>query len=69
VELAAAHLRPGGLFISDNVLWHGRVLPGGHDGNAATDAILEFTRRLFAHPAFFTTILPVRDGLAVALRR
>src|SRR5215470_745046 len=35
VDLAYAHLRPGGLFISDNVLWSGRVLEGESDGSAA----------------------------------
>ena len=69
VDLAYAHLRPGGLFISDNVLWAGRVLPGEDDGKPATRGILEFTRRLMAHPGFVTTINPTRDGVAVALRR
>ena len=36
VDLAYAHLRPGGLFITDNVLWSGRVLEGEDDGTAAT---------------------------------
>ena len=36
VELAYAHLRPGGLFITDNVLWSGRVLEGEDDGSPAT---------------------------------
>jgi len=69
VDLAYAHLRPGGLFITDNVLWHGCVLPGRDDGSAATRGVLEFTRRLFAHPGFLTRIDPTRDGVAVALRR
>jgi caffeoyl-CoA O-methyltransferase len=68
VDLAYAHLRPGGLFITDNVLWHGRVLAGESDGTAATRGILEFTQRLFAHSGFLTRIDPTRDGVAVALR-
>jgi caffeoyl-CoA O-methyltransferase len=68
VELAHAHLRPGGLFISDNVLWSGRVLEGESDGSAATKGIQEFTRRLFAHQGFLTAINPTRDGVAVAVR-
>jgi len=66
VELAHAHLRPGGLFISDNVLWSGRVLDGESDGSADTQGIQEFTRRLFGHRGFLTTINPTRDGVAVA---
>ena len=68
VDLAYRHLRPGGLFISDNVLWSGKVLPGRHDRTPATGGILEFTRRLLAHPGFLTSINPTRDGVAVALR-
>jgi caffeoyl-CoA O-methyltransferase len=68
VDLAHAHLRPGGLFLTDNVLWSGRVLAGEDDGSAATAGVKEFTRRLFGHSGFLTTIDPVRDGLAVALR-
>ena len=68
VDLAYAHLRPGGLFITDNVLWSGRVLSGRDDGKAATRGVVEFTRRLMAHPGFLTSINPTRDGVAVALR-
>ena len=68
VELAHAHLRPGGLFITDNVLWSGRVLAGEDDGGKDTAGVKEFTRRLLAHPGFLTAINPTRDGVAVALR-
>ena len=68
VDLAYAHLRPGGLFLTDNVLWSGRVLDGEDDGSPATRGVREFTRRLFAHPGFLTAIDPTRDGLAVALK-
>lgn len=68
VDLAHAHLRPGGLFITDNVLWSGRVLEGEDDGSAMTRGVKEFTRRLLAHRGFLTAIDPTRDGVAVALR-
>lgn len=69
VDLAYDRLRRGGLFITDNVLWSGRVLPGGDDGSPATRGVVAFTERLFAHPGFVTTIEPTRDGVAVALKR
>jgi predicted O-methyltransferase YrrM len=68
VDLAYDHLRPGGLMITDNVLWSGRILEGKDDGSKMTRGIQEFTRRLFAHKGFLTTINPTRDGVAVALR-
>jgi predicted O-methyltransferase YrrM len=67
IELAYQHLRRGGLFITDNIFWHGRIFNGQDD--AATLGVIEFTRRILAHPGFTTTIYPVRDGIAVALRR
>jgi predicted O-methyltransferase YrrM len=69
VDLAHAHLRTGGLFITDNVLWSGRVLPGEDDGTVSTRGVLDFTERLLRHPGFLTTIEPTRDGVAVALKR
>jgi len=68
VDLAHQHLRKGGLFITDNVLWSGRVLEPEKDHSASTRGVVEFTRRLFAHPGFVTSIHPTRDGVAVALK-
>jgi caffeoyl-CoA O-methyltransferase len=67
LPLVSSHLRRGGLFITDNVLWSGRVTAKDpKDEN--TRAIQEFNQRLYAMKEFFTTILPLRDGLAVAMR-
>jgi predicted O-methyltransferase YrrM len=68
VDLAYEHLRPGGLFITDNVLWSGRILPGRDDGSAATRGVAEFTRRLMEHKGFLASVNPTRDGVAVAVR-
>jgi caffeoyl-CoA O-methyltransferase len=67
LRLVAPRLRKGGLFITDNVLWSGRVAEKNPD--ARTKAILEFNRKLYDAPEFYTTILPLRDGLAVALKK
>jgi caffeoyl-CoA O-methyltransferase len=56
------------LFITDNVLWSGRVAEK-KSKEPRTKAILEFNRLLYDSADFFTTILPIRDGLAVALKR
>jgi caffeoyl-CoA O-methyltransferase len=67
LRLVAPRLRKGGLFITDNVLWSGRVAEK-NPKSAQTKAILEFNRQLYNSADFFTTILPIRDGLAVALK-
>jgi caffeoyl-CoA O-methyltransferase len=68
LRLVAPRLRKGGLFITDNVLWSGRVAEKNPQ-EATTKAILEFNRKLSDSAEFYTTILPIRDGLAVALKR
>ncbi len=67
-KLAVPRLRKGGLFVTDNVLWSGRVAEK-KPTEPRTKAILEFNRLLYASPDLFTTILPVRDGVAVAVKR
>lgn len=68
LRLISPRLRKGGLFITDNVLWSGRVAEK-NPTDAKTKAILEFNRKLYDSKEFFTTILPIRDGLAVALKK
>lgn len=68
LRLVAPRLRKGGLFITDNVLWSGRVAEK-NPSDTRTKAILEFNRKLYDAPEFYTTILPIRDGLAVALKK
>jgi len=66
-RLALPRLRKGGLFVTDNVLWSGKVAQKNPD--QITKAILEFNRLLYGSPDLFTTILPIRDGVAVAIKR
>jgi len=67
-RLALPRLRKGGLFVTDNVLWSGKVAdPKNKD--TSTKAILEFNRLLYGSPDLFTTILPIRDGVAVAIKK
>ena len=67
-RLASSRLRKGGLFITDNVLWSGRVADP-RNKEASTKAIRELNQVLYASPEFFTTIMPIRDGVAVAMKR
>jgi predicted O-methyltransferase YrrM len=66
VDQAYKKLKPGGLFITDNVLWHGKVLT--EDSSPGTKGIKEFTRLLLAHDGFFTTIIPIRDGISLSVK-
>jgi caffeoyl-CoA O-methyltransferase len=67
-RVALPRLRKGGLFIADNALWSGKVAEE-RPSEASTKAIIEFNRLLYTTPDLFTTILPIRDGVAVAVKR
>jgi caffeoyl-CoA O-methyltransferase len=68
LRLATPRLKKGGLFVTDNVLWSGKVAEKNpKDSN--TKAIREFNRLLYNSPDLFTTIIPLRDGVAVAIKK
>jgi predicted O-methyltransferase YrrM len=75
-RLVPERVRKGGLFVTDNVLWNGRVAraASGQNGSdkelstPATKGIVEFNRLLYSSKDFFTSMLPLRDGVAVSLR-
>ncbi|NIP37978.1 MAG: O-methyltransferase [Candidatus Dadabacteria bacterium] len=66
VELAAEKLSPGGLLITDNMLWFGRVL--SEDNSPSTVGVKKFTELLFSRKDFMTTIIPIRDGISISLK-
>ena len=66
IDIVAPKLRKGGLFITDNLIWSGKVCQEKPD--QTTGAIIEFTRRLYRDKRFFTTIMPVRDGISLSVR-
>jgi predicted O-methyltransferase YrrM len=65
-------LRPGGLLVTDNVLWAGRVVPGFAATDAADDntrAIASYNDRLANHPELLTAVVPLRDGVSISVKR
>lgn len=64
---AVPRLRRGGLFVSDNALWFGRVTEKAQDAN--TRGIQQFNRLLYSSRELFPVILPLRDGVAVCRKR
>jgi caffeoyl-CoA O-methyltransferase len=66
-RLALPRLKSGGLFITDNVLWSGKLRQPNPDAKAK--AILEFNKLIYESPDLFTTILPIRDGVSVCVKK
>jgi len=67
-RLAVPRVRLGGLFITDNVLWYGRSARPTVKGDNDTAAVKKFNRLLCRSPRLCTTMIPLRDGLAVCQR-
>ena len=59
-------VRVGGLLVTDNVLWSGEVVKARAD--AETRAIRAYNDALAADSRFASVILPLRDGVSVALK-
>lgn len=66
LTLVTPMLRSGGLLISDNVLWSGKVTQNAADEDLDTKVLQEFNKTLGQHPEYQTVLLPVRDGLSIA---
>ena len=74
-NMVAARVRKGGLFITDNALWHGDVAyAAGNpelqntEPDRSTKGVVELNRLLYSSQDWYTTIVPLRDGVAVAIR-
>jgi predicted O-methyltransferase YrrM len=72
LDRLVALLRPGGLLVSDNVLWNGEVVPGlvesPRRSAPETHAIASYNRRLASDRRLLTTFIPLRDGIALSAR-
>jgi predicted O-methyltransferase YrrM len=64
---AAHRVRMRGLLIADNVLWSGRVADASVT-DEKTEGVRSFNKLLYADKRYYSTILPLRDGIAVGLR-
>jgi predicted O-methyltransferase YrrM len=65
-------LRPGGLLVTDNVLWDGEVVPGFLPkpvrDETDTRAIAEYNQRVASFPNLLTAVIPLRDGVSISVK-
>ncbi|MBT8318573.1 MAG: O-methyltransferase [Gramella sp.] len=64
-EIIIGKMNPGGIILSDNVLWSGKVVEGVKNDDESTLALLEYNRLLAEDDRVETVILPIRDGLTL----
>jgi len=65
-EMIVPKMNKGGIILSDNVLWSGKVLEPLHPNDLSTKILLEYNRLLKNDPRVETVLLPIRDGLTVS---
>lgn len=62
-------LKPGGVILSDNVLWSGKVIETLDPLDLSTKIVLEYNALLKEDPRLETVLLPIRDGLTVSIKK
>ena len=65
-ELILPKMNKGGIILSDNVLWSGKVLETVQPNDISTKIIMEYNKLLKEDPRVETVLLPIRDGLTVS---
>ncbi len=65
-EAVLPKTRKGGIILSDNVLWSGKVIEPLDPSDKATRALLDFNAKLKTDPRVETVMLPIRDGLTLS---
>lgn len=65
-ELIVPKMNKGGIILSDNVLWSGKVLEPLHPKDVSTKILLDYNKLLKEDPRVETVLLPIRDGLTVS---
>ena len=62
-------LNSGGIILSDNVLWSGKVIGKLDEKDIDTKGVIEFNTLLKNEPRVETIILPIRDGLSISRKK
>ncbi|RRJ93726.1 O-methyltransferase [Flavobacterium macacae] len=65
-EMILPVMNKGGIILSDNVLWSGKVLEEPNPKDLSTNVLLEYNKKLKEDSRVETVLLPIRDGLTVS---
>ena len=68
LELISPILKPGGVLLTDNVLWHGKVLESPENQDRVTRLIDNFNKKILEDKSLKTVMLPIRDGISLTLK-
>lgn len=59
-------MNSGGVILSDNVLWSGKVVESLQKNDIDTSTLIEYNKLLNTDPRLETVLLPIRDGLTIS---
>lgn len=62
-------IKSGGIILSDNVLWHGKVVKPVNEKDISTKAVVEYNTLLKNDKRIETVLLPIRDGLTISRKK
>jgi len=65
-NLVIGKMKKGGIILSDNVLWSGKVVEKLDKKDIDTKSLLEYNRLLNSDPRVENVLLPIRDGLSIS---
>ena len=68
LELISPILKPGGVLLTDNVLWHGKILESAENQDRVTRLIDNFNKKILEDKSLKTVMLPIRDGISLTLK-
>lgn len=64
-DLVIEKLNVGGIILTDNVLWNGKVIENTSSKDVDTLAIVHFNKKVQANKTVETILLPIRDGISI----
>ena len=65
-EMIVPKMNKGGIILSDNVLWSGKVLEPLQKNDSSTEILIKYNELLKNDLRVETVLLPIRDGLTVS---
>ena len=68
LDIVKTKLNKGGVLLTDNVLWHGKVLESSENNDETTKLIDKFNKKLALDSNFKTAMLPIRDGISISIK-
>lgn len=68
LAVIAEKLRPGGVFIFDNMIWSGRIFDND-DQSPSTQSVRKSTQQITTSPEWVASLIPIRDGLMLGYKK